>query len=51
MDRMSDILNAQLRGMIAVQERANEIAREVGRPLTCNETLSLIADPDDTRYE
>lgn len=36
-----DALNAQMQGWINVQQRANEIAKDRGRPLTAEEIISL----------
>ena len=47
---MRDVLNAQIKGWIKVQERANELGRERGRTLTPGEILSLVATDRDYEY-
>jgi len=36
-----DMLNEMVRGFVSVQERVNEVAKSIGRPLTKEEELSL----------
>ena len=46
-DTTRQALNAQLEGFAALQGRVNTLSKDLGRPLTKQEQLSLIASDED----